>query len=639
MSKSFGAWIVLAGVFALYLTTTGPSVVPYRDAGEMATSVPQLGVLHPTGYPLYAVGGAVAARVPLGNPAYRLNVFSALCMAAMWALLWLLWAQTEGRGVAFAVVALGACSYYFWWHALVSEMYALNALFIAALLSAYAHRRILLWAFLLGLGLANRADLLLTLPAFALGFWMDPAYRPQRTRRMAWALLACGLCGLVLYAYLPLRALQQPWMNWDDPSTWERFLHSVLRRGYGSGLDLLSSSYATGENFASEMALYLAHLWRDFAYLGIPLALGGVWRLWRERRPWAMVLLVGWLITGPLFIFLGNLPPNTHAVAILQAAYLVPDVFFLAVVAAGLGAFSRTLTNRVAQWGVCGAVLALAAWNGLRVGPEVNQRQNYLAVDYSRNVYASVPAPAVLVGRSDVPLFSLYYGHWGPAHAIGRVPIGQGLAASPWYQTMLRRDESGLQISMLRDAADWAVLQRQNPSWGIYACEDIDWPKEGTGHFSPRGLVNAFAETPPADQAAARALSRRLLSTFYVYRGVYVYGHYRDFFSNELIEAYARAWMFVNDEAGWRAAWAMKPDLPYAPFQLAYTFYSRGDFATAARYYAATLANFDRLEAEADAWKTLPDLRQPITADHRLALQHWNAVQSRLHAAPRANVQ
>ena len=45
--------------------------------------------------------------------------------------------------------------------------------------------------------------------------------------------------------------------------------------------------------------------------------------------------------TGPLFIFLGNLPPNPHAVAIMEAAYLTPDLFFLLALAAGISHLQR----------------------------------------------------------------------------------------------------------------------------------------------------------------------------------------------------------------------------------------------------------------------------------------------------------
>src|SRR5579864_3910631 len=78
--------LVLLGAFGLYVHTLGPTLVPYRDAGEIATAVPQLGVLHPPGYPLYTLTGHLFSRVPFANPAYRLNLLSAAAMAFAWAI-------------------------------------------------------------------------------------------------------------------------------------------------------------------------------------------------------------------------------------------------------------------------------------------------------------------------------------------------------------------------------------------------------------------------------------------------------------------------------------------------------------------------------------------------------------------------
>ena len=49
--------------FGVYLHTLGPSLVPYRDTGEIATSVTRLGVLHPPGYPMYTLVGRLFSQI------------------------------------------------------------------------------------------------------------------------------------------------------------------------------------------------------------------------------------------------------------------------------------------------------------------------------------------------------------------------------------------------------------------------------------------------------------------------------------------------------------------------------------------------------------------------------------------------
>jgi hypothetical protein len=602
--------------FALYLFSAGPSIVPYRDASEMATTVPTLGIIHPTSYPAYSLIGALFQHVvPFANPAYRLNVFSALCMAVAWALLFIFLGRFFAPLYAAVAVAFGALSYYFWWHALVSEMYALNILFIAALLLAWAERRFLFFAFLFGVGLANRADLLLTAPAFLLAWRLDPEARAAAGTRQWPAALMALLTGLALYIYLPLRAQQQPWLNWNDPSTIDQWLGSLLRRGYAGGLDLLSLSYQKGENFWPQFVLYAKHLWRDFAYVGLPLALAGAVALYRQHKALAILCLVGWLVTGPGFIWLGNLPPNAHAVAIVEAAYLTPDLFVLVAIAAGLA----WIAKRPIAILVVLASVAQAAF----IFAHVNKRDNFLAIDFMRNVYHTVPPQSLVVGRKDVPIFSLFYGHWIEPRKTDRIPIAQGLIASPWYQRMMRRQESGLELQALRTTEDWTRLQTLNATRPIFATSDIDWPPEGMRDFAPLGILRQW--NAPLRRAASDAYLREL----YVYRGTYRYGFYRDFFSNELVEHYAKGWLSLEDGDSARRAWSIQPDFPYAPFQLAYTYYMQGDYATALRYYEETQRRFAAMLALADAWNALPGVKQSIQTDAALVQTHINAVRSK----------
>jgi hypothetical protein len=55
----------------------------YWDTGELQTVGPLLGTAHPTGFPTYVILGWLASVVlqPFGEPAFRMNVLSALCVA------------------------------------------------------------------------------------------------------------------------------------------------------------------------------------------------------------------------------------------------------------------------------------------------------------------------------------------------------------------------------------------------------------------------------------------------------------------------------------------------------------------------------------------------------------------------------
>ena len=58
----------------LYIYCLPPGLPPYRDSGEMACAAWTLGVAHQPGYPLYIISAKLFSLIPLGNPAWRLNL-------------------------------------------------------------------------------------------------------------------------------------------------------------------------------------------------------------------------------------------------------------------------------------------------------------------------------------------------------------------------------------------------------------------------------------------------------------------------------------------------------------------------------------------------------------------------------------
>src|SRR5512142_2000566 len=63
--------------FAIYLLTLAPTVYTF-DSAEFATGAYVLGIIHPTGYPLYLVLAKLFTFIPVGDVAYRVNLLSAL---------------------------------------------------------------------------------------------------------------------------------------------------------------------------------------------------------------------------------------------------------------------------------------------------------------------------------------------------------------------------------------------------------------------------------------------------------------------------------------------------------------------------------------------------------------------------------
>ena len=76
-------WWIAGGLFLLtfllYLSSLAPSVVTlFDDSLEFQLVTYQLGIAHPTGYPLYTLLGKLFTFLPVGNVAFRVNLMSAI---------------------------------------------------------------------------------------------------------------------------------------------------------------------------------------------------------------------------------------------------------------------------------------------------------------------------------------------------------------------------------------------------------------------------------------------------------------------------------------------------------------------------------------------------------------------------------
>ena len=72
--------LIFAVALIVYLATVQKDILP-ADSGEFQLLVTQLGILHQPGRPLYTLVGKLFTLLPVGSPALRLNLMSALLAA------------------------------------------------------------------------------------------------------------------------------------------------------------------------------------------------------------------------------------------------------------------------------------------------------------------------------------------------------------------------------------------------------------------------------------------------------------------------------------------------------------------------------------------------------------------------------
>lgn len=659
---------VFLAVLALYLAKLPPVLAPWRDTGEMTLAAATLGVAHPTSYPLYVLLARLATFIPLGNPAYRLNLLSAVAGAAACAVLFAALRPGRGRWAALAAAAGLALNPGFWAVSQVSEMYSLwilsavGLIALAGRLSRDPSER--LWpafCYLCGVLLANRLDLILLAPGLV---WLALSCRPSAkgedglwlgaalllfpavsaltgsnipaaalilgtflarvrgdgaARRIAWG-VGAGLAGLSVYLYLPVRSATGPLLDWNHPAVPANFLDSLLRTRYGGTLDLISRRYGAGELFADDLRLWGAHLWDAFGP-ALALAALGAAADFREDRARFYGRLVAWWWAGPVFLFLANMPPNPHAAAILEPHYLLSDavlLFWLAGGVAALGARRRGL-----------AFAAILAWPLARAVPDrLERRAHFHTLDFAANVFRCAPPGAVVVAKKDVPLYAL----WHYQTVAGRRPdlrvVSQGLAGSPWYQAGWRRRDRSLPLAGLAAPEGWRLLAASGAP--VLMTQDAEPPEALAPALSPRGLLQAFSGAP--DDVPSELLVRR--------------GERRaedapDFFTRDLIEGYASAAYrsavglqkknrIAEAERALQEGWAASWSFPDIPLFLGYLQASTGRMAEAAASYAAADGLFEEKLALAARFKATPEIMAAVRRQAADAATHSGVAREKL---------
>jgi hypothetical protein len=306
------ALVILFGV--LYAGTLAPAVLPYGapdtlDSPMLQAEVSVLGIGHPTGYPTYMMLTHLFTYLPIGDPAFGVNLASAVYGVAAVLLIYLAGLRLCRRAVAAAAGALAfGLSSAFWGQAVISEVYTLEALLVVSVILALlfwrdtrADRYLLLSAFLVGLSLTHHLTSVLLVPAVpAFVFLTDRSV----FSKLGLMLKSLGLflLGLLPFLYLPIRALMHAPLNEADPSTPWRFLllvtgGSFLAESSEKGRHCSPSALALADP-STKLGLLGEHLLGQFSVILVLVGVfAAVYLLFSDR---AAVVLLGTLFFGCL---------------------------------------------------------------------------------------------------------------------------------------------------------------------------------------------------------------------------------------------------------------------------------------------------------------------------------------------------
>ena len=335
--------------FALYIRTLAPTVAfLFDDTLEFQYVVPRLGILHQTGYPFYTLLGKLfTLLVPLNDPAFRLNLLSALGGSLSVAMVFLVARHlTTSRFAALIGALTFAVGQTFWSQAVIAETYTIQMLIVAVLFylalvwrehvqrgeTDAARRRFYALAFAMGLGLTHHRLILLLYPAIAIYVLFVDRNVLRNWKMLARAALLF-IAPLLLYLYLPLRGAAGS-ADGTYENTLSGFVTWVMAQQYT--VFLLSNPFQVQHDAAFHWTLFQ----NQFGIVGLALAALGV--VWLVRTPHEWVLLIVALIAQAVFAF------NYH-VANVEVHFLTTFMLLALFASAGadalLALFSRAATG------------------------------------------------------------------------------------------------------------------------------------------------------------------------------------------------------------------------------------------------------------------------------------------------------
>lgn len=271
-------WIIL--VVSIPLFTYIQDISPYvgrADTFEFQVVSPQLGIAHPSGYPLYVLIGKLFSFIPIGTNAWRINfsssVFAVIGICLLFITLRSLTThltRTQLKAHHYLVIFLStlilAFSPTLWSRSIEAEVYTLNASIVASVLWVAVQwligrqrtaTALPFLGFLLGCAISSH----LTLAALAsIVFFVGISKWKEITWKTIGASLGTGLAGLSLYMLIPLRwpvvtgetmTLSQfvrfitnadstgallPRAFLDDPSRWQLVFRLLMQQVGWAGL-------------------------------------------------------------------------------------------------------------------------------------------------------------------------------------------------------------------------------------------------------------------------------------------------------------------------------------------------------------------------------------------------------------------
>lgn len=482
-------FFILTGAitFIVYLLTLAPSVIQI-DTGELAAVQATLGIAHPTGYPLYTIIGFLFSKIPSPfSTIFQLNLLAALyCASAISIFTYtakyildnlnifstdkkidgekrirkdkkrknitgtaqkLIFEISEPIKITSSVFAglILAFSKTFWFQSTSVEVYSLHLLLMSfitlSLIKAYLNqvessdniksKSWLLFSAFLALGFTNHMTTLLILPGTAYLYFSKSGFNKNSFKRISLMLMVFFPILIMIYLYLPLRASQQPILNWGNPVDLERIFRHVS--GFQYQVWLFSSTDAAKK----QLEYFINNITTEFSITILIIVLGVIVTFIKARK------LFIFLVLTFIFTVLYSINYDINDIdAYFLLAYISLAFFSLLGFVKILTEFStnRNITRIIIL--VSTVLILFQAYSNFN---DVDQSEVYVYQDYTKELMSSVEANSIIFSYQwDYFLSASYYYQFVENFRKDIKIVDKELLRRSWYYVQLDSKYPGL---------------------------------------------------------------------------------------------------------------------------------------------------------------------------------------------------
>ena len=471
-------------VLIVYNFTLAPSVIQI-DSGELASVQKLLGIAHPTGYPLFTMLGYFFLQLPI----FSSDIFQANFLAAIYCSISVglfskflfeifliskvnsLPETTIKLIIISSSIVLGL-STTFWFQSTSVEVYSLHLVLIISTLflfvKAFRNDDAKFWylfAYFFGISLSNHMTSILIIPAAVYLYFKKNSFNKNSFLFGARLALITAISAMIVYLYLPIRAMQEPILNWGNPIDFERFWRHFTGAQYQVWI------FSSLEASKKQLSYFIQNLTNEFFYIIYLPIIFGIFSLIKISKT---VLFFTLLLTFSTILYSIN-----YDIVDIDSYFLLTYISFIVFFFFGIIrilAFSKNPTINVILMTII--LIIFPALQLTMNHDKVDQSDNFIFEDYTKASLNSLPANSILFSYQwDYLISPSYYFQYVENYRRDVTIVDKELLRRSWYFDQLNNVDNSLLSGLNNEVKSFL---------------DALKPFEQGGNFNPQVLEHYY---------------------------------------------------------------------------------------------------------------------------------------------------